>query len=769
MLEKSTPSASVSLDFQLHSLGWKSFQDLCLTILGHQLGQVVKRFAVSKDGGRDGAFVGKWRPTGGLELEGETVVQCKFTNRRDAHLTNSTFHEEIKKARILWNRRPRDNYVLMTNFNVSAEFEETTTRCFQKFGCNHFHVFGREWLTSSIQESPRLRTLVPRLYGLGDLSQILDERWYLQTRKLLEAEKENLRKFVPTKAYRQAVTVLNKHSVVLLLGEPAIGKSTIAAMLTIASGDAWRCRPMKLDSPSELRERWNPEDAKQLFWIDDAFGATQYDSGRAHEWNTILQWLDSILKSGSKLVLTSRDYIYARAKRDLKQSAFPLLADSQVIVKVADLTLEEREQILYNHVKMGNQPRKWRTDFKSVFDVVAGHEGFRPEIARRLGVGEFTRGLTITPQNMKHFVEHPEEFLRETIEGLSTDDRAALASIFIRGGALKSPVELSPAEMLIVTRLGSGLPGILDSLGTMRDTFVRYSVLDDDKWVFRHPSIGDAFAAIVAKNPELVDLYIFGASMGKLLTEISCGRVQLKGVKVVVPRSRFDLVIQRLHEYRASREGTFIDRWRRERQCYDFLGTRCSKSFLESYIAATPSFWEDLVAFGSYLSAMSEFPLISLLQREGLLSDETRRLVVERVKVLAVDTPDSDFLTVPQIKGFFRDSEISEIMDVVRLSFLPAIETAIDKWESNYTQSEDAEGYFAPLIEVVEAFSDYFKTDAEASMILSEAKGKLAKVISDLEPSEDNDEEEYGFDMGDENVPEFSMGGKRRIYDDIDV
>uniref|UniRef100_UPI002024DF8E hypothetical protein n=1 Tax=Chryseobacterium sp. Marseille-Q3244 TaxID=2758092 RepID=UPI002024DF8E len=35
------------------------------------------------------------------------------------------------------------------------------------------------------------------------------------------------------------------------------------------------------------------------------------------------------LKQGIKIVMTSRDYIYNRARNDLKESAFPLFNESQ--------------------------------------------------------------------------------------------------------------------------------------------------------------------------------------------------------------------------------------------------------------------------------------------------------------------------------------------------------------------------------------------------------------------------------------------------------
>src|SRR5687768_18016571 len=45
-----------------------------------------------------------------------------------------------------------------------------------------FRSFGSTWISEQIRESKRLRMLLPRVYGLGDLSQILDERAYLQAR-----------------------------------------------------------------------------------------------------------------------------------------------------------------------------------------------------------------------------------------------------------------------------------------------------------------------------------------------------------------------------------------------------------------------------------------------------------------------------------------------------------------------------------------------------------------------------------------------------------
>jgi hypothetical protein len=74
--------------YELHNLGWSNFQRLCLTIAREILGQTVDSFLDSNDGGRDGAFAGTCKMTGGEALSGRFVIQCKFTTRggRPRHL-----------------------------------------------------------------------------------------------------------------------------------------------------------------------------------------------------------------------------------------------------------------------------------------------------------------------------------------------------------------------------------------------------------------------------------------------------------------------------------------------------------------------------------------------------------------------------------------------------------------------------------------------------------------------------------------------------------
>lgn len=81
--------------YDLHRLGWNSFQQLCLTITREVLGQTVQSFLDSNDAGRDGAFAGSWTPAPGQHLSGTFVIQCKFSSKAGYLLTKSDITDEI--------------------------------------------------------------------------------------------------------------------------------------------------------------------------------------------------------------------------------------------------------------------------------------------------------------------------------------------------------------------------------------------------------------------------------------------------------------------------------------------------------------------------------------------------------------------------------------------------------------------------------------------------------------------------------------------------
>ena len=746
------------IKYELHSLGWKSFQDLCASITVEVLGQTVQVFLPTRDGGRDGAFHGTWKMTGNEKMTGSFVIQCKFTGKADALLPMSAIDDELKKVEKLAARGLSNNYILMTNYGVSGVVEsEIRERFLSIAGIKECVSFGREWINQKIRESARLRMMVPRVYGLGDLSQILDERAYAQATDILSSLGDDLATFVITDAHRKSVKALMEKNFVLLLGEPASGKSTIAASLALGAIDIWGCSTIKVRNPEEFVHHWNPHEPKQFFWVDDAFGPNQYQWDLAVSWNNALPHLKAAVGKGAKIVFTSRDYIYNRAKGDLKLSAFPLFVDSQVVINVQNVSKIDREQILYNHVKLGNQPSSFKSVIKPHLQAVATHHEFRPEIARRLGNTFFTRNLAPYRDALIDFVARPVAFLKEIISSLDPESKAAIAVIFMSGGSIESPLELTTKLQHAVDLLGGSAAGVRQALTALQGSLTKLITSESRKiWTFKHPTIADAFAQVVADDPELLDIYLNGAKIETIVQEVVVGEATVEGAKVVIPDTRYLELASRLNRELK------IDAICR------FLGARCCRSFLEYYFKACPKVLDHVCTPHSYLHATLQTDLLPKLQQYGLLQPEQRRKLIESVTKLAVDTPDADFLTVERVKQVFSSDEIGALIAGVKKDLLPNLREIVSVWNDNYSynKEQDPDDYFASLSEALDAYMAEFSDDEDAVAAIEEAQALVQEYISDLR--EENPRREPDWADDDLGPPRSTANPSRSIFDDVD-
>lgn len=175
-----------------------SFQQLCLTIAREVLGQTVQSFLDSNDAGRDAAFAGSWTPSPGQHFSGNFVIQCKFSSKAGSLLTKSGIADEIPKVRRLVSEGLCEVYFLLTKAGVSAKQEAQIKAALSGAGVKDVLIYGTTWIKDQIWESTRLRMLAPRVYELGDLSQILDQRACAQARAVLESLRVDLAKVVIT-------------------------------------------------------------------------------------------------------------------------------------------------------------------------------------------------------------------------------------------------------------------------------------------------------------------------------------------------------------------------------------------------------------------------------------------------------------------------------------------------------------------------------------------------------------------------------------------
>ncbi|WP_404471721.1 nSTAND3 domain-containing NTPase [Bradyrhizobium ottawaense] len=703
------------MSYDLTQLGWKSFQDLACAILAEVLKRPVQTFLGSNDAGRDGAFLGTWIGEGGAT--GKSTIQCKFISKPGATLGLAALHDELPKAAKLAAQGLAEDYVIVTNAGVSGEADSQICQAFEGAGVKTCRVLGSSWIIQQLTENAKLRMLVPRVYGIGDLSHIITGHGYKQAKAILDSMGSDLSCFVPTEAYRQALRALHEHGFVILLGDPASGKSTIAAILALGALDEGCLGALKINAPDQI-SLWHPGE-KQFLWVDDAFGPNQFDAARMSRWNAELGALRAAVEGGARIVFTSRNYIWEAARPHLKTSAFPPLRESQVVVNVHALTDDERAQMLYNHVRRA-QPQKIRKRLKPLLAGVAANEAFIPETARRLGDPLFTAKLVFTEERFTRLVEHPVEFLTEVLEQLDDASRAAVALIFLNSqSGVPSPITASPALDMVTRLMGVQPADVARALQHLNDSLTRLTHQEDGpRWVFRHPTVTDAFAGIVAKSPELVELYVHGAKLDRLIQEAECQKAKTDRDLLRIPAQLYPALVERLKIYPLD-EGL-----------KSFLGARCEKAFLEKILKVRT----DILDWAAKVSAnglsLSGKLLLAALTSFGLMPEDNRLRLVDQLGKYSITWLDAKALEDKVWQQIFTPAEFDEYAQRFREKWLAHPENTFDQLGS--FSSDDEIGMYTDFKENIKVAQRHFEIE-EDDEAFSELYAQIDAHIEELE------------------------------------
>lgn len=747
------------VDFALHTLGWKAFQDLCAQVMEEELKSTVSVYREAQDGGQDAVFLAK--SADGLTVVG--TVQCKFSSKYEQRLKPSDISSEIEHVEQLVGKQMAAVYYFITSMGVDADVAREIRERLFALGVTEPHVVGKEWLIGKIKASPRLRAMVPRLYGLGDLSTILDERCAAQTLALLGDHRKALNVYVPTAPHRAAVDILAQHKLVLLLGAPATGKSTLAAILATMAVDKNEVQVFKCDGPVELKQHWNPNDNKRLFWVDDAFGANLLMPEYVNAWIEFMPKLKTALDHGCHFILTSRTHIWNDAEPRLGSRNHPLLAAGTAVVNVGSLTQSEREQILYNHLKAGNQPLDWKARIKDHLEQLSKAYGLLPELARRLGDKDYTAHINKLPDDLLRFIAQPQEFLVQTFKELSVEQQAALTLVFLTRSRL--PVQLLPEveATLVATSYGVTKANMTQALLQLAGSFVvRRRDGDREYWAFWHPTFADAICAILSKRPDLIDVYVRGAGLNTLLSEVVCEGATAVRDAVVVPRSSSEALIGRLLET-PDENGS-------NEQLFEFLNRRLPTDLVQKVLERAPDLLERQGESPSWrrLRHREEVRFRAMANEMGLLNERVRSATATMLEERALYFLDASFIQDDSILAMFRPSELMQLT----AGLLAKLDSEIAEKIAECREQADPDGDIDSQFEEVADFLDHIRYLVEADEVFESKYRELTVYLDqakkEVEAKKSNEEEGTSFFSAVPRAVQREQEGGRSVFSDVD-
>jgi hypothetical protein len=372
----------------LDELGWLQFERLCELVLEADAGVDPAVWEGSADGQRRTVWDAKL-PLGERTLEPPVLIRCEWV--RDGDTARLEALADPEKLCLWQPARPRSVVTFVNRGPVGP------------LPVDHV-VYGESELLEAVRRLPDLCLRLPSVLALETLAP--DPDAVARSTADIEAMRALARVFVPTPAWRQAVSVLQDHHFLVLTGPPEMGKTAIARMLGLALlTQGWEVH--ECTKPSQVFERLDPS-RPQLFIADDAFGSTEYRPDAAERWAAEL---DGILRSTDEthwLVWTSRPAPLRaglrRLHRERGAERFP--QPGAVQVDASALGPEEKTLILYRHARAAALSERARRVLREQGRSIVEHEHFTPErirrfIARGAPAGEVERELTEPTEAMQ--------------------------------------------------------------------------------------------------------------------------------------------------------------------------------------------------------------------------------------------------------------------------------------------------------------------------------------------------------------------------------
>ena len=488
----------------------QQFERMACEIVGQRERIRFQTYRKGKDQGKDGLW---------YDEKGSIVLQAKCC--RDFQSLFRSLKDEAEKVEKL----DPDRYILVVSLPLSAGEAKKIRERFGPWLSKSEDLIDGNMLNGLLSD-PDYRWIEKNFTGLwmpdgAVLEELLADAFQRgrRTRSAREWKKaiEACRSFVQTEVYDKASERLEKDHVVVVSGQPGMGKTTIARILALGflqpdpkteDGAKWQregfCWALGLE---EIDEAWK-EDVRQVFVLDDYWGSVLHRERSRRESRMLSDLICQIEEADNKrLIITSREYIVQQAM-DQNPELRDLIRERKLECVLKEYTNSEKAEILFAHLEAADLEWDYVESIFGCCDWLIKHRGYNPRVIEQFfkECHQEEYPPAEYAEELKEWIEYPERMWEGVFRELSEEAKvtALIAAI------TESPASLSDIRetygCYVQNYAGKEAPKAFEACISELEETVVYTYFDEETEEiyldFENPSVMDFLLDYLSRNRE---------------------------------------------------------------------------------------------------------------------------------------------------------------------------------------------------------------------------------------------------------------------------
>ncbi len=391
---------------------------------------------------------------GGIDIKStntqeKIIGQCKlYIPQNERGLINN-----LKKELLKCKRLKLDRYIICVNINLSVSLSKEILELFKGYKrCEEDIIDGQK--LNKYLEQPAYeylfkiysKLLVPNLKAVEiALEKVINRKFYNISRTFLLDLIDKHKLYHNTEQLQHLIQKLEEDKVIILSGNPGVGKTTTAKMIANYFINRKKSEVFYLGE-NDYAETTSVLENNRLIIVDDFWG--QNFSPKIKDNSTYEREFVSLINNfksfdNSYLILISREYILKDILKNAELETEHIVRDNKYIIQLKDYSKEDKVKIFLNHLIFYDFELAYleSLSYSDEFEHILNHKNYSPRILeifiKRYKIEVYQSSYDFYDKLHK-YLDNPIEYWTQAFKKLSPNAQLILLVLLITSDPMNS-------------------------------------------------------------------------------------------------------------------------------------------------------------------------------------------------------------------------------------------------------------------------------------------------------------------------------------------